>query len=154
MRCMFERRGDVLVPADPEAFKLVESVKNGAGISVEARRARNIKFHRKFFSLLSLAYDMWEPPADRTHNGEPIRKNMDRFREDVLILAGHYEASYSLSGDVQLEAKSIAFSNCDEHEFRGIYDAVLDVVWERIFQHTNFASKDEVERVTNQLLSY
>jgi hypothetical protein len=52
----------VLVPVDENAKKLVASVALGEGFSVEAKKARNIKFHRLFFALLNFAFDMWDPP--------------------------------------------------------------------------------------------
>lgn len=155
MKCIFEKRGaDIMVPVDENARKLLASVKLGHGVTVEARKSRNIKFHRLFFALLNFAFEMWEPPETHEFKGMLIQKNFDRFREDVLILSGHYEASYSLDGSVQLRAKSVAFTNCEEHEFKAVYSAVLDVVWERVFREAQFRSKDEVERVVNQLLAY
>ena len=155
MKCAFAKgAGNTLIPADPDAEKFIASLKLGAGATVEVRRARNIKFHRLFFSLLQLAFDMWEPKGEKVWKGEPIQKNFDRFREDVLILAGHYEASYSVDGSVKLRAKSISFANMGEDEFREVYRGVLDVVWEKILREANFRSKDEVENVVNQLMAY
>lgn len=155
MKCIFEKApGDVFVAVDENAKRLSERVKVGEGITVEATKTRNIKFHRLFFALLNFAFDMWDPPAEREFRGQPIQKNFERFREEVLILAGHYEPTYSLDGSLKLEAKSIAFANCDEHEFKEVYSAVLDVVWERIFRQASFRSKEEVEAIVGQLLAY
>lgn len=155
MKCIFEKApGDVLVPVDANAKKLVERVKVGDGFTVEAKAARNIKFHRLFFALLNFAFDMWDPPSEREFRGMPIQKNFERFREEILILAGHFEPTYSIDGSLKLEARSIAFANCDEHEFKGVYSAVLDVVWERIFRQASFRSKEEVEGIVGQLLAY
>lgn len=155
MKAIFEKGpGDVLIPVDPEAVKLVASTKLGEGFTVEVKKARNIKFHRLFFALLNFAFEMWDPPAEREFRGQPIQKNFERFREEVLILAGHYEPTYSVDGSLKLQAKSIAFANCDEHEFRGVYSAVLDVVWERIFRQAQFRSREEVEAIVGQLLAY
>lgn len=155
MRCIFEKApGDVLVPVDENAKKLLAGVAFGDGFSVEAKKTRNIKFHRLFFAMLNFAFEMWDPPAEREFRGQPIQKNFERFREDVLILAGHYEAVYSVDGSLKLQAKSIAFANCDELEFRGVYSTVLDVVWDRVFRQAQFRSKDDVETVVRQLLAY
>lgn len=154
-RCVFARgHGDTLVAADPYAEEFVRGLKFGAGATIDVKKARNIKFHRLFFSLLNLAFDIWEPGGEKTHKGEPISKNFERFREDVLILAGHYEAAYGIDGSVKLRAKSVAFANCDEIEFKQIYRSVLDVVWDKIFRDAGFRSEAEVEGIVNQLLSY
>lgn len=155
MRCVFAKaQGGVLIPVDPYAEKLIKSAKLGDGIAVEAKKTRNIKFHRKFFSLLQLAFDMWEPSGDREWKGQPVSKDFERFREDITILAGHYNVSYGVDGSVRLTAKSISFANCDEHEFESVYQSVLDVVWEKVFKVSNFRSRAEVEGVVNQLLAY
>lgn len=155
MKCIFAKgQGNVLIPADPAAEQFIASLKLGNGASVEAKKARNVKFHRKFFALLQLAFDIWEPPGEKVWKGVPIRKDFERFREDITILSGHYDASYGLDGEVKLTAKSISFANCDEHEFESVYQAVLDVVWEKILREANFRSKAEVENVVNQLMAY
>lgn len=155
MDCVFQRvRGNMLVPVDPNAEKLVSSVKVGDGIAVQARKKRSLGFHKKFFSLLQLAFDVWEPTGQKVWKGVPIRKDFERFREDITILAGHYDVAYGLNGDVRLTAKSISFANCEEHEFEAVYQAVLDVVWDKILREANFRSKAEVERVVNQLMGY
>ena len=155
MRAVFAKgQGNVLIPADPAAEQFIASLKLGSGAAVEVKKARNIRFHRKFFSLLQLAFDIWEPTGEKMWKGVPIRKDFERFREDITILAGHYDVSYALDGSVKLTAKSISFANCDEHEFESVYDSVLDVVWEKILREANFRSKAEVESVVNQLMAY
>lgn len=155
MRCVFAKgKGNVLIPADPAAEEFISSLKLGNGASLEAKKARNVKFHRKFFSLMQLAFDIWEPNGEKVWKGIPIRKDFERFREDILILSGHYDVSYGLTGDAKLTAKSISFANCDEHEFERVYQGVLDVVWEKILREANFRSKAEVENVVNQLMGY
>ncbi len=155
MKCVFAKgQGNVLIPADPAAEQFIASLKLGSGAAVEVKKARNIRFHRKFFALLQLAFDIWEPTGEKVWKGVPIRKDFERFREDITILAGHYDVSYALDGSVKLTAKSISFANCDEHEFESVYQAVLDVVWEKILREANFRSKAEVENVVNQLMAY
>ena len=155
MRYVFAKaKGGVLVPADPAAEKFVAGVRIGEGVTVEARKSRNVKFHRKLFSLLHLAFDLWEVPADRLHAGEPVRKDFEKFREDITILAGHYDSVFGVDGSVRLVARSISFANCDEHQFQEVYRGVLDVVWDKVFRQAHFRDKDEVERVVMELMSY
>ncbi len=154
MKCLFTKiQGGLLVPADDNAQKLVESIKLGACLSVEATRTRNYRFHKKFFSLLNLAFDVWSPEG-KEHKGEPIQKNFDRFREDILIMAGHYDAVFSIDGYVRFTAKSISFARMDEDEFSKVYQAVLNVVWEKILRQANYKSPEEVEEIVNKLLAY
>jgi hypothetical protein len=146
--------GDTLIPTDSQSEECIRSIKLGQACWVEFRKARNPRFHRKFFNLLGLGFDMWEPRGEKTHRGVAIQKNFERFREDILILAGHHDATFGIDGSLKLTAKSIAFAKCDELEFQKIYKSVLDVLWDRIFSETHFRSQAEVENVVAQLMSY
>jgi hypothetical protein len=155
MKAMFQKvQGGLLAPVCEQAMKFVDSLKLGDGVGVEATKARNIKFHRKFFKLIELAFDVWEPAGEHEYRGEKLSKNIETFRRDILILAGHYTASYGIDGQVRLEAKSISFAKCDEYEFNDVYASVLRVVWNKILRHAHFASEQEVELVVNQLLAF
>lgn len=155
MKCVFAKgHGNTLIPADPAAEDFIRSLKVGGGATVEAKKARNVRFHRKFFSLLQLAFDVWEPEGERIWKDMPVRKDFERFREDITILAGHYDASYGVDGSIKLTAKSISFANCDDVEFERVYSGVLDVVWDKILKEANFRSKEEVESVVCQLMEY
>ncbi|RMD61674.1 DUF1367 family protein [Candidatus Parcubacteria bacterium] len=145
-----------LVPADDAAEQLLDSIRPGQGISVEARKARNIRFHRKFFALLRLAYDHWQEISDGIEwKGRKVRPTFEQFREDVLILAGYYNAYYTLHGSVRLRARSISFANCDEREFERIYRAVFDVLWERVFSVIGgYGTEADVEAAVEQFLAF
>jgi hypothetical protein len=155
MKAMFQKvKGGLLAPVCDQAEKLMKSLKLGDGAAVEATKMRNYKFHKKFFKLIELAFDVWEPSGEREYRGEKLSKNIETFRRDILILAGHCTASYGVDGSVRLEAKSISFAKCDEFEFNDVYASVLRVVWEKILRHAHFASEQEVELVVNQLLAF
>lgn len=155
MKAVFAKGpGDTLIPADEAAEKLLASLKPGEGVSVEAKRVRNVQFHRKFFSLLRLGFDSWEPEEPRTWRGEALRKDFDAFRKDVLILSGYFDAHYGVDGSVSLEARSISFSKCDEHEFEAVYQGVLDVLWSRVLSQAGYTSPEHVEEVVMELLRY
>ncbi len=145
-----------LVPADDVAEQLLASIRPGQGISVEARKARNIRFHRKFFALLRLAYDHWEAFSEGVEwKGRRVRPSFEQFREDVLILAGYYDAYYTIHGSVRLRARSISFANCDEHEFNQVYQAVFDVLWDRVFSRIDgYRSHGDVEAAIEQFLAF
>ena len=162
MKAVFMRsHGGILVPADVYADQLVARCKIGEGISVEAKKFRNIRFHRKFFSLLNLGFEMWEPVQEHIDHdtGEIIAsdcaKNFDAFREEVLILAGHCDQVFSLDGrSFRLIARSISFAKCDEFEFERIYRSVLDVLWNKVLRFKQFASPGEVNDIVTKLLGY
>ncbi|ABS47036.1 MULTISPECIES: DUF1367 family protein [Yersinia pseudotuberculosis complex] len=53
--------GGILVPATPDAESFVKNTRLGTIVTGEFKRVRNAPFHRKFFSLLNLGFEYWEP---------------------------------------------------------------------------------------------
>jgi hypothetical protein len=138
------------IPASEDDAELLSKVKVGETVKLTLVRPRNIKFHRKFFALMHLAFDYWETPK----HGEgsawaekiPIERNFDRFRYDITILAGYYDATYRLNGDVRLEAKSISFGSMSEDDFEKLYSKVIDVIIARVCtQYTEYELRKQVE---------
>lgn len=130
----FERFVTKLMKADQgEVFK------------VEMKFPRNYKYHCKLFKMLTFAFEHWEP-AGYQH------KNFEKFREDVLIRAGHYEMVIGLSGKVTYKAKSIDYASLDDAEFDRIYSACVDVVLQHVLQ--GYADRDEFDQVIQEALSY
>lgn len=139
-----------LMPVDQHSIDELAKLKIGQGVRVQLTRMRNYAFHRKFFALLNIAFDAWEPTA-KEYKGQPVAKNFERFREDVTILAGYYTSSVNLRGDVRLSAKSISFSSMDQGEFEKLYSAVIDVVLQRIL--ANY-TRDDLDNVVEQVLRF
>lgn len=139
-----------LVPVDPQAQEFIAKLKLGAGVSATVKKHRNPRFHRKYFALLNLAYESWEP-ADKEFRGLPVQKNFDRFRKDVIIAAGFYDVVVNINGDVRAEAKSINFSSMDDADFSDLYSKTVDVVLNRFL--TNY-SRDDLDSVIDQILAF
>lgn len=142
---------NILVPHDEAAAAFIQKMKAGELTHADFKRVRNYKFHKKFFALLDFAFEQWEPSGELTYQGMPVAKNKERFRKDLIILAGFYESTVNLKGDIRLEAKSISFGLMNEIEFEQLYNATVDVVLRRIL--TNY-SKQDLDNVINQLLSF
>lgn len=131
----------------------IKHLEPGEVIEVSFKLIRNSRFHRKFFALLNLAFDAWEP--NRTHKqyrGIPVTKNFERFRKDVVIQAGFYEQTFDLKGGLQLEAKSISFSNMDDVEFDHLYNAVLDVLLSGVL--IKYKNRNAVNAVIEEILRF
>lgn len=50
-----------LTPANDHSKQVFEKWKNGGVISGEFKQVRNAAYHRKFFAMLNLTFDYWEP---------------------------------------------------------------------------------------------
>jgi len=135
-------------------WRRVISAEPGEMFTVETIFPRNPKFHRKMFALLSVGFDSWEPDRKRfNYNGRPIEKNFERFREQVLIMAGHYDQVFSLRGDkMELVAKSISYAALDDAEFETLYSAVIDVLLREVC--TRYEGRGELEAVAEQFMRF
>jgi hypothetical protein len=142
---------NVLSPYDEAAAAFIQKMKVGELAHSDFRRVRNYKFHKKYFALIGFAFDMWEPSGELTYQGQPVQKTKERFRKDVAILAGFFETTINIRGEVRLEAKSISFAQMDEIEFEILYSATIDVILSRIL--TRY-SKEQLENTINQLLEF
>lgn len=142
--------GGTLAPADPQAVEYLSKLKIGQIVRAEVTRPRNYQFHKKYMALLNFAFDAWEPQA-KEYKGQKVEKNFDQFRKDVAILAGYYEASYKITGEVRLTAKSISFASMDEDEFQALYSATISVILSRIL--TKY-TREDLDTVVENLLRF
>ena len=149
--------GGHLVPASDQDKELVDKIKAGTVVKFKFTRMRNYQFFRKWWALVNFAYDYWEPPElpeepERKWK-KPVtpEKDIDRFRKDVTILAGYYDAFYRIDGSVRIEAKSISFSNMSQDEFEKLYSATIDVVLKHVC--TQFTG-EMLDQVVDQALSF
>lgn len=151
---LFAKHNTSLVPVSDEAKEWFAKVGNGEMVRGKFTRPRNLLFHRKWFALAKLAFDFWEPAEldDPKWQGVVPERNFDRFRKDLIILAGFYEAFYRIDGSVRIEAKSIAFGNMDEAEFEKLYSATIDAARKHILP--NFSDKDVRDSVDEMILQF
>jgi hypothetical protein len=143
--------------ADQVAYKnfktRLNKLEEGELCSIEAKLPRNGKFHRKFFKMLTVGYDAWEPGRKhKTHKGLEVQKNFEIFRSDVLIAAGFYEQTFGLDGRLRLEAKSISFASMEQPEFEEVYNRCLDVLLQDVL--STYAGREEVNQVVDRMLRF
>jgi hypothetical protein len=133
---MVKQPGGTLQPANQQDSETLAKVKNGNVVLVDFVQPRNAKFHRKFFAMLGFAYEYWtpEPVLLEGMTIEP-EKNFDRFRKDVLILAGYRHAVVNIKNEVRYEADSISFANMDDMQFQDVYMAVFAVCWRMVLKN-------------------
>jgi len=132
-----------LYPAGAGDRELIDRYPVGSFLRADVVRPRNYKFHKMFFAMLSVGFDAWEPP-EQEFRGLPVQKNFERFRKDVVIAAGFYSVVANLKGEVRAEAESISFASMDEDEFSRVYNAVANVILQRILTNYTRADLDEV----------
>lgn len=135
--------------------KRIEGMEPGEIARVGFSIPRSYPFHKKFFAMLKLAYDAWDPMstrARRKYRGVSIEKNFERFRKDILILAGYGEPFFDLQGRLHWEARSIAFDEMEQEDFEKCFDSVANVLLSQPFMAKY--NRAELERVVNELMRF
>jgi hypothetical protein len=131
----------------------VKGMEAGEVIEIEMTFPRNPKFHRKFFALLNVGFDAWQPNRKRkSYKGKAMQKNFEQFREDVTILAGWYEQTFNIRGEMVLRAKSVSFTKMDDAEFEKLYSAIIDVLLRDVC--ANYKTHEEIERVVDNIIAF
>ena len=143
-------QGGYLLPADDASREVVAKWKLGQGVRVEARKIRNYRFHKKFFAMLDVGFDAWEPP-EQEYKGLPVAKNRNRFRKDCIIAAGFYVLVADLNGEAHAEAESISFANMDEDKFSKVYNAVADVLLQKVLRNY---TRDDLDGVVEEIMGF
>lgn len=147
--------GGVLRPANQSDQDAVNKVRNGTLVVAEVKQPRNAAFHRKYFALLNLGFDYWEPEPIQIEGIEIVpEKNFDRFRKDVQILAGYRTLVVNLKNEVRYESQSISFGKMDEIEFNKLYESVYNLLWRMVLSKVKGMTPEVVESTMNQLLSF
>lgn len=153
--------GGLFVPVGIESEQALERVKVGDVVECTWVLKRNPKFLKKFFALIRVGFDLWEPVLKKCglRHGEAIQqgrinkwgapiKNIERYRSDVTITAGYYKSVFDLHGELRLEPKSISFGKMDEEEFAQLYSDVIDIMLRHIPEtYSQSDINDAVERI-------
>jgi hypothetical protein len=139
-----------LVPCDPQATEYIAGLKLGVAVRAEVKRMRNYPFHKKLFALLNFAFETWEP-VEPTYKGQVVAKNFNQFRNDVVVLAGFFETTMTLKGEVRVIAKSLSFASMEQDEFDSLYESVVSVILRQILKTY---SREDLDNVMNQLMGF
>ncbi len=68
---LIKHSSGILIPATPETSELLQSkIKLGAVLVADFKQVRNPAFHRRFFALLNLGFEYWEPTGGAISSNE------------------------------------------------------------------------------------
>ena len=115
MKCFMEKKEGVLCRTEGEDSFL--ELPDGE-YEVDIKKPRNIRFHRKFFSVLRIAFE-----------NQDKYDNIDHFRWEILLKAGYYHKHATLKGNIIYFPKSLSFDNMDEIEFTAFYDKFISILF-------------------------
>lgn len=115
-----------LIPLYDEDYENKKKLKIGEVYEVSITLSRNYLFHKKYFSLINVAWGYLNEKQQMFFNNNP-----DVFRKSIEVTSGHCIKiyNYKLQSWVDMP-KSIAFNEMCEDEFQELYNNVLNVLRE------------------------
>ena len=134
-------------PAHDIDVERVRRFKNGEIYTAEIKLSRNPAHHRKAFAFFNFCFAHWSAERAGLESMDEASQ-FDRFRKDLTILAGFYEQTMRLNGEIRTEAKSLAFSNMDQEQFERCYSALINAAIKHVFGRTTD------QNVLNQLYAF
>lgn len=147
---------NTLIPATDEDAARIGKFKLGEGVSLKAVKMskHNLKFHQKVILLFKLCYDKFSERVDvgLEYRGQLVRPAFTPFREELTILAGHYEVHHSLNGSFRTRAKSIAYKNRSDEEKEKIFSDVINAALRHVYQGA--MPEQELRNTVDQLLAF
>lgn len=146
-----------LIPASPETSDFLHSkCKLGAVLVSEFKQVRNPAFHRKFFALLNLGFDYWEPAGGAISSNE--RKLVAGYAKYLASFGGSESALLDAAEEYLsriADKRAGSISLCKSFDaYRawviveaGHYDAIQlpDGTLKKHPRSISFASMDETE---------
>lgn len=136
MKLFLQNTAVGLVPLYESDFDEKKKLKVGQVYMAEIKVARNISFHRKFWSMLNTA---WALLPERTQDGF---RSFEGFRAYLLVSAGFYETYFSPKQKEFVEIpRSMSFASMDETEFNECYERVKDVIWKILSTRVNITEE-------------
>ena len=109
-----------LKPAYDSDYESFKKIPLNEIIEIEYKKQRNIRFHRKLFSLLNLAY-----------SNQNIFDNLEDMRYCLMLECNLSEIKVNkLTGEIFKVPKSLQFSKMDEREFNEVYNTIKQYICE------------------------
>lgn len=128
------KRISSLIPVDDEGKEAIDGIGQGELVRVKITKARNLKHHKKFFSMLNLVLE--------NQDKYPTQKHL---LTAVKLEAGWYEdEAVDVNGKRSYLVKSISFAKMDQVEFDKFYEEAIAACC-RLLPHLNADDiRDEV----------
>lgn len=151
---LIKRDDGSLIPATDDAVDQVARLKVGEMYLAKVTHKRNGKFFRKWFCLMKYAFGLFEETHTGViYKGVVAKPDFERFRHDIVIMAGFYKTVVNAMGEVRLVAESVSPDNMDEARFELLYSASLDVLVEKVFKTQN-KTAEQINQEVNRLMIF
>lgn len=154
---LIKQSSGILIPATPETSDILQSkIRLGAVLEADFRQLRNPAFHRRFFALLNLGFEYWEPTGGAISSNE--RKLVTGYAKFMASFGGNEPALLNAAEqylDRIADRRAGSISACKSFDaYRswviveaGHYDAIQlpDGTLRKHPRSISFANMDETE---------
>lgn len=155
---LIKHHSGLLISATPETSEILQSkIKLGAVLVADFKQVRNPAFHRRFFALLNLGFEYWEPTGGAISTNE--RKLVHGYAQYLAAYGGNsgalLDAAEQYLEQVANRRVTNGISLCKSYDaYRswviveaGHYDAIQlpDGTLRKHPRSISFANMDEIE---------
>lgn len=127
-----------LKPMYDQDYDEKKKLKIGQVYKAKVTVPRNLQFHRKYFSMISCAWDLL------TEKARVFFGTKEGFRKTVQVAAGYCERVYNLDMKSWVEVpRSIAFDKMKGDEFEELYRDVREVLLTVFLKHITIEQFEE-----------
>lgn len=140
-------------PADEATAEWHRKMKLGQVVQGKYTKVRNYAFLKKYFALLNVGFENWNPGEINSKFGVP-EKNFKQFRSDVTILAGYFIVLIRLDGSTRIDPKSISFAKMEEEDFEKLYSSTIDVLLKYVYKNNKDMDAEKLNQLVEQILLF
>lgn len=128
-----------LKPMYDEDYEEKKKLRIGQIYKAKVSVPRNIQFHRKYFSMISCAWDLL------TERQREFFGSKEGFRKTLQVAAGHCDRVFHLRLREWVEVpRSIAFDKMSGDDFESLYRGVREMLFNVFLQHVTMDQFEEV----------
>ena len=154
--------GNALLPATQEDAEKIAKYRMGQGIRVKTTKMHehNYIFHKKLFVLANYCYEVFCERVDTGQDFEfrgnriKVKPSFERFRGDLTIMAGHYDATYDITGRVRLEPKSWSYGSMDDTQKDRLYNDLINAALRMLHRYEQKIERAELDNIIANLMAF
>lgn len=127
--------------------EMMQEIPEGREVKISVSAPRNINFHRKFFALLKVIFDMM---SEDDRSGYGII-NQDQLLIRLKLDLGLYDLWISHEGDVIYIPGSISFAKMDNIKFERFYKDTINVA---IGKYVTSQTEESMMKMVDAILRF
>lgn len=150
---LIKRHGSLHPMTEADA-EIIMGMQPGEVYRMKWSKPRNYKYLQKYFVMVNdVLFNLWEP-AHTEYDGIASIKNVDLFREQLIIAIGHSDIYIGINGKAKAVARSISFAKMDDVEFAKLYSRTIDYALLKLIDKKKGQSFETIDNWVNEIMSF